>query len=199
LPSDSVHRALRHVFAAPEFQWRERPDPLRWITAELKSILDALAALYHSHPGAYFVVLAALVAIVVALLVHVGHTVAAALRRAAAAPVPVPGTPAPRDAAWHEAAARRLGVEGRYAEALGHRYLALVLRLAGRRAVTFHPSKTPAEYAAEAKLGPDDRSALAALTAALYAHLFGGEPCDADAWARFDRGATDLASHGTPA
>ena len=191
---------LRQVFAAPEFRWRETPDPLAWVRESLRRVLGWLSALYHTHPGVYFVVLAALVVVAVAILVHLGHDLVEALRHGFTSPPrPAAAAPAAHDAAWHEAEARRLGAAGRFAEAIGHRYLALMLLLAGRRAVVFHPSKTPAEYAAEAKLAPGDRGALQALTATLYAHLFGGEPCDADAWARFDRGATALGSHGAPA
>jgi len=190
---------LRRVFAAPEFRWRETRSPWQWAGDELRRAVDALGALYRSHPGAYVVVMALLVAVLVTILVHGTYTVVEAFRRRATAERPAAAIAPPRDAAWHEHTARHLSAEGRYAEAVGHRYAALVLRLAARRALVFHPSKTPAEYAAEAKLGADDRSALAALTGALYGYLFGGAPCDAAAWTQFDRSAGALGGHGATA
>ena len=199
LPADSLRAVLGQVFAQPQFRWRATPDPFRWARETLERFFDWLAALYQTHPGAYFVVIVALLAVLVALLVHLGYVVWQALSgpasvRAAARPIP----PA-RDARWYQERARRLVAEGRYAEAIGHRYLALVLLLAQRRAVTFHPSKTPVEYAMEARLDPDARASLQQLTARLYGYLFGGEPCDDAAWASFDRGAAAVAAHGAPA
>jgi Domain of unknown function (DUF4129) len=200
VPADSVRAVLRQVFAAPEFRWRESPNPLRWIGDALRAVIDWLGALSQSHPGAYVVVMLALLAVSVTLLVHVAwlawQAVARGVPAGAAAVAPVP---APRDAAWYLERARQLGAAGRFADAVAHRYLALALQLAERRAVAFHPSKTPAELAAEARLEPAARTALQALTATLYGYRFGGEPCDAAAWARFDRGAADLASHAAPA
>jgi hypothetical protein len=198
-PADSLRAVLRQVFAQPEFRWQETPNPFRWARETLGRVVDWLAALYHSHPGAYFVVMAVLLTVLVALLVHLGYVVWRAVGGPASARTGAHAVPPPRDAAWYQERARRLVAEGRYAEAIGHRYLALVLVLAQRRAVTFHPSKTPVEYAMEARLEPAARESLQALTGRLYAHLFGGEPCDDAAWSSFDRGAAEVAAHGAPA
>ena len=66
---------------------------------------------------------------------------------------------------------------GRYAEALGQRFLALVLELDRRKALRFHASKTPAEYVGEARLTDRGRASLAGLVAQLYRHLFAAVPC----------------------
>ena len=191
---------LRQVFAAREYQWRQTGDPLAWLRDRIADLLRWLVALHQAHPAAYLVLLAALLTIAIALLVHVGYVVSRALARAAPArPGAAPRASPARDASWHLAEARRLGAGGRFAEALGHRYLALVLLLAQRRALTFHASKTPLEYAAEARLDPDARAALAALTGRLYAHLFGGASCGTEEWSRFDRDAAALASRAAPA
>lgn len=199
LPADSLRAVLGQVFAQPEFRWREAPNPFQWAREALAGILDWLSALYQSHPGAYFVVIAALLTIVAGLLVHVGYVVWRALSGPTSFRAAGRAVPPARDALWYQERSRRLVAEGRYAEAIGHRYLALVLLLAQRRAVTFHPSKTPVEYAMEARLDPDARASLQALTARLYGYLFGGEPCDDAAWASFDRGAAAVAAHGAPA
>jgi hypothetical protein len=199
LPADSLRAVLGQVFAQPEFRWSATPDPFRWVREAFARVLAWLSALYQAHPGAYFVVIFALLAVLVAVLVHLGYVVWQALSGPASVGGAPRAVPPARDARWYQERARRLVAEGRYAEAIGHRYLALVLLLAQRRAVTFHPSKTPVEYAMEARLDPDARASLQQLTARLYAYLFGGEPCDDAAWASFDRGAAAVAAHGAPA
>src|ERR1044072_6701792 len=97
---------------------------------------------------------------------------------AAAPPPPAPGPPVIRDARAHRALADELAAQGRYAEALGHLFLAVVLELDKRKAVRFHASKTPAEYVGEARLDATARSTLDTLVAPLYRHLLGGGPGD---------------------
>src|SRR3989442_1145891 len=80
------------------------------------------------------------------------------------------------DARAHRARAEELARAGRYAEALAYRFVALVLELERRRALAFHPSKTPAEYVGEARLDAAGRASLAELVARLYRPLFGGVP-----------------------
>src|SRR3989449_4753126 len=62
------------------------------------------------------------------------------------------GAPELADGRAHRLRAEELARAGRYAEALAHRFVALVLDLERRRALAFHPSKTPAEYVGEAPL-----------------------------------------------
>jgi hypothetical protein len=103
-----------------------------------------------------------------------------------------------RDEAWHLAAYRRLLAEGRYTEAMGERFAVLVLELGRGAAVRPDHSKTPAEYAAEARLDAAGRSALSRLVEELYLRLFGGEPCTADDVRRFDVAAGALGGHVAP-
>src|ERR1044072_9102713 len=110
---------------------------------------------------------------------------------AAAPPPPAPGPPVIRDARAHRALADELAAQGRYAEALGHLFLAVVLELDKRKAVRFHASKTPAEYVGEARLAASAGSTLATLVAQLYRHLFGAVPCDADQFAAFGAAAQE--------
>jgi hypothetical protein len=55
-------------------------------------------------------------------------------------------------------------------------FLALALELDRRSLLRFHPSKTPAELAAEARLGEDGRRRLGALVGSLYTHAFARVP-----------------------
>ncbi len=154
--------------------------------------LERLTALRLESRLRYYLLLGILSLLLAMVLMHLAWVVWRSLRPAGAAPAPVSATSVVRDAAWHLAEARRLSGAGRYGEALGHRFLAVVLDLDARRVVRFHLSKTPAEYAAEARLEPRGRSDLADLVASLYRHLFGGAPCDADAWQRFDARAAGV-------
>jgi len=105
------------------------------------------------------------------------------------------------DARAHLALAEELASAGRYAEALAHCFVAAVLELDKRKALRFHPSKTPAEYVAEARLDTKGRAALAGLVAQLYRHLFGAIPCDEYEYRSFGETAQELARgpHVVPA
>ena len=95
--------------------------------------------------------------------------------------------------------AEALAREGRYAEAIAHRFVALVLALEQRRAVVFHPSKTPAEYVNEARLDPSGRASLAALVGRLYRHVFGAVPCADPEYRDFTAAADLVLQHVAPA
>lgn len=105
------------------------------------------------------------------------------------------------DADSHLARAAELARAGRYAEALGHRFLAVVLELERRDALQFHSSKTPAEYVGEARLDPSGRASFAALVAQLYRHIFGAVPCDRSDYEAFGAVAQELSrgQHVVPA
>jgi hypothetical protein len=70
-------------------------------------------------------------------------------------------------------------------DALQHVFLALALVLDGRGIVRFHPSKTPGEYASEARLPPTERTRLRTLVRELYAGAFGGAPVGAEDYRRW--------------
>ena len=194
--ADSVSAALNRVFSATKYDWEASSDPFRFLRELLYDLAMWLEGLRESHPAVYVVLLGLLTGVLLAILVHFGYLVWRALRpralpegdRSAAAP-------AWRGAAWHVNEAVRLATLGRYAEALAHRFTALILELDARQALKFHPSKTPAEYSAEARLDERDRGALNELVAALYRHLFGGAPCSAQDLDSFDRRAAALATY----
>lgn len=177
---DSVQRALDAVFARPAYQWTMQPSVQQWLRDRWAGLRAWLDAFERGNPFLFRVFLFALVVLLVAVVVHVGYVLWQILRArpgaSAATPSVLPATT--RNAAGHLARADELARAGAWAEALGHRFLALVLELDTRRAVRFHPSKTPAEYIGEARLEPSGREALTDLVGRLYRHVFGAVPCD---------------------
>jgi hypothetical protein len=192
---DSLTAVLRAVFAAREYQWTGTSNTWAWLMEHFQRILDWLDTLRVVFPVHYYIVLGVLTLLLVAMLVHLTWVVWRSFRPALGLAAPAVPTGPVRDAAWHLAEAFRLGAAGRFAEALAHRFLAAVLDLDARRVVQFHPSKTPAEYAREARLDDVGRSELRDLVASLYRHLFGGAPCDAAEWRRFDARAAEIGVH----
>jgi len=204
IPPDSLRAALREVFARPEYRWNERPDPWAWIVAVWDRLLDWLDGLQRGHPAGFKVLLALLTLVLVGLLAHMGYVVWRITRPTARTPawgegVGGIGAPELADARAHRLRAEELARAGRYAEALAHRFVALVLDLEWRRALAFHPSKTPAEYVGEARLDAAGRASLAELVARLYRHVFGGIPCDEGGYREFGAAADELMSHVAPA
>jgi hypothetical protein len=102
------------------------------------------------------------------------------------------------DAHSHLVLAEQLARAGRYAEALAHRFLAVVLDLDRAEALRFHASKTPAEYVGEARLDETGRATFATLVARLYRHLFGAQPCDEMDYRDFGDAADRLRAHVVP-
>jgi hypothetical protein len=196
-PPDSIRAAARQVFAAREYDWAHPPRSSLWgrvlvLFGRLLAWLDQMHAL---HPIRYYVIIGLMIAMLLAILIHFGYLIWRTFRHVTRAPA-VPQAPATvRDAQWHLQEAQRLSEAQRYAEALGHRFLALVLLLERRRAVRFDLSKTPAEYVGEARLDEVGRGELAQLVDTLYRHLFGGDTCTAEAWVDFDRRAEAVGSH----
>ncbi len=195
--ADSVRAVLDEVFAAPRYEWDIPPSPWRWFLDQWWRVAEWLAVLEATHPGAYYALVAGLIVLLVGILVHVGYlTVLAFRRRSETVMAPALRARERKDAAWYRREAERLEAEGRYADSLAHRFAALVFLLDGKRVLRAHPSKTPAEYANEAQLGPAGQGALRDTIDWLYAHLFGGAPLDPAALAEFDRRTDAVLGHG---
>jgi hypothetical protein len=193
VPPDSVRAVLDSVLAQPAYAWHQRPNPLAFLRQWFAALSEWLDRLYQRHPVGFGVLLTVLTVVLIALLTHLGYLIWRALRARPLAPGTGLAAAGPlRDEAHYLAEFRRLLAEGRYAEAMAERFTALVLALGRRAALRPDHSKTPAEYAAEARLDPDGRSALAALVDQLYRRLFGGEPCTAEDAHRFDAAAGAL-------
>lgn len=193
VPADSVRATLDRVFTASEFAWRPLRNPFQFLLDLLARLQRWLGRLEDVHPVAYYALLVGLTIALVGILSHLGYLVWRALR-----PVELPAGAAAaprrevRDAAWYLHEAERLASEGRYTDALVHRFLALVQELGARRALTIHPSKTPAEYAREARLDEPGRRALSDLVGVLYRHVFGGAPCGSAELAWFGARAEEV-------
>lgn len=192
-PPDSLRAVLRAVFDAPEYQWDQPPDPLAFLRDLWDRLLLWLTELEAAHPIGYVVVLIMMTALLAGLLIHLTSLAWRALRprletgrQDAVTAVEI------RDANWHLEQARRQVARKRYADAMAHRFLALVLRLDARAIVVFHPSKTPAEYVRDPELNEAMCGPLSELVATLYTHLFGGTRCELSDVERFDRLAGEL-------
>jgi len=188
------------VFARPEFQWVEQRRPLQWLRDLWDRAMDWLNGLSDTHPTMFALLVIVLVIALVALLVHVGYVLWRVLQPRAAGSVASPSAATVvLDARSHRARAEELARAGRYAEALGHRFLAVLLDLERANAVRFHFSKTPAEYVGAARLDDAGRATFASLVASLYRHLFGAVPCDELEYRSFGDTADQLTQHVVPA
>lgn len=184
------------MFARPEYRWTERRHPLQWLADAWYRLLEWAHRTAEAHP----LVIAPLAVVLAALLVHLTWTGWKVYRSHVQpqGPARPPGAPVLADARAHLARADALARAGRYAEALGHRFLAVVLELEREQALKFHPSKTPAEYVAEARLDEEGKGSFAGLVASLYRHLFGAEPVDAAEYAAFGDSARLVVQHVLP-
>jgi len=180
VPPDSLRRALAEVFARPQYRWATGRSLTQWVLEQVARLLNWLAHARQGHPGMFQALLAVLILALLGILAHMGYVVWRVTRPTARTPG-APGAAgglALEDARVHRERADQLAAAGRYAEALAHRFVALVLELDRRRALQFHPSKTPAEYVREARLDRSGRASLGDLVSRLYAHVFGAIPCD---------------------
>jgi hypothetical protein len=195
-PQDSIRAVLDQVFAAGDFRWEEPPEVTNWLVSRFHELMRWLQDLEASYPVSYWIVMGVASVLLVVILIHFSYLIAKALRFR-------PETHAQAQTlladVWDEQAhlreARRLSEAGKFAEALGHRFTALILRLDRRHALHFHPAKTPAEYVREARVDDSGRSLLNTLVTDLYKHIFGGSPCTSTQWLRFDQSAVEVERH----
>jgi hypothetical protein len=194
-----VHRVVGTVFAQRDYEWVARHEPLRWLKQLGLRFLDWIDSFSQTNPFSYNALLVALTLILVVLLAHIGYVIWRVTRQAARIARPDAGGGIIHDAASHLARAEELARAGRYVEALGHRFLAVVLELDRADALKFHVSKTPAEYLWEVRLDDMGRASFSALIAVLYRHLFGAVPCAESEYRAFGEAAQQLAKHVVPA
>ncbi len=200
VPADSVRRILGTVFAQRDYQWVQRREPLRWIKQLWFRFLDWIESFSHAHPIGYNALLVVLTVVLLLMLAHIGYVVWRVTRPAARTARADGGAGGiMHDAARHLARAEELARAGRYVEALGHRFLAVVLELDRVGALKFHASKTPAEYLWEARLDDMGRASFSSLVAELYRHLFGAVPCVEAEYRAFGDAAQQLTRHVVPA
>jgi hypothetical protein len=183
VPADSLRAVLDTVFAAPKYEWVPRADTFGWLAELFRKVGEWFAQLELSQPFIYWALIFLLVAILVAILVHAGFIMAGAMRYSSAPEARETRIAAARrDAAWYRTAAQQAAGEGRYPEAVRAWFDGLVLELDQRGALRWHPSKTPREYAREAKLAVDERHRLAGLVDGVYAFSYAGIPCGRAEW-----------------
>jgi hypothetical protein len=196
IPSDSVRRAVQEVFARPEYSWVPGGRPLHLLRDLWSRFEEWLRQFGAQHPLGFQLLFWGAVLLLVALLVHLGWLGWRIYRSTVEGPrAAAPGAPKPVDARGHLQHAEALAGAGRYTEALAHRFLALLLELDRADAVSFRPSKTPAEYVHEARLGAAGRATFAGLVARLYHHVFGAEPCDERCYREFGATAGTVLQH----
>ena len=183
------------------YHWVERRHPLQWLSDLWTRFQTWVDHVTTAHPLLGELLFWGALALLVALLTHIGYTLWRVYRvTVRPTDLPARGTAgvALADARTHRVRADALAREGRFAEALAHRFAALVCELEDARAVTVHPSKTPAEYAREARLDAAGRVTIAGLVADLYRHLFGAEPLDEAEYRTFVRNTELVLPHVGP-
>lgn len=170
---------LDTVLSAPAYQWTETAPRLSWLARWWRTLVDWLGRFRETNPTAADVLFWSLVAVLVVIFVHGGWIMYQTVRGATAAEgrTGSVGAVAIRDERWFQRLAETLAAEGRFAEAMQASFTGLMLRLDGKGVLRFHPSKTPREYAREARLGEDSRAGLQDAVNQLYACAYAGRPC----------------------
>jgi hypothetical protein len=193
---DSLRAALDSVFRSPAYDWRSPDVALSWLRERWLALLAWLGTIRDANPLVYRILLALLVVILVAILLHAGWILYRTVQRAdrGAEEAAVPGAVPVLGAAWFSAEADRLAGEGRFADAVQAAFVALAHRLDELGLLQYHPSRTPAECARDARLGEGDRSRLRRLVRELYSAAFGAGAFSAEDYRRW-RAEADGAWH----
>jgi hypothetical protein len=176
---DSLRAVLDSVFAAPEYRWVRRAEPLAALRHALLAIREWFQHLQDAQPLLYRIVVYLLIAGMLALVGHAVWRFFTEVRSSGATDGDRPQGAPRRDEGWYRAEADRLARAGRFAEAIQADFLALVLALDARHQLRFHPSKTPAEYARDPQLAPIAREEFRDLVRRLYGYAFARVPCGA--------------------
>ena len=186
-----VYRAvLDSVFAAKPYEWAPRSALLRLLSDWWEWLIRWADGLKTQNPILFRIFLVTILLAWVAIFAHAAWLVWLTLRGAARADnsVPLPVAGERHGAEWYSRAADRAAAEGRLAEALQLAFVALALTLEGQGLLQYHPSKTPAECALEARLAGSDRERLRDLVRSLYAYAFGGRSIAPDDYQRWREG-----------
>jgi hypothetical protein len=193
---DSLRAALDSVFRSPAYEWRNPDVALSWLRERWLALLAWLGTLRDANPIIYRILIAVLVVMLLAILLHAAWVLYRTARRAddgAGATAEAMALPA-RGAAWFSAEADRLAREGRYADAVQAAFVALARRLDELGLLQYHASRTPAECVRDARLLEDDRSRLRRLVTELYRAAFGAGAFGAEEYQRW-RAEADGAWH----
>lgn len=183
-----LYRAvLDSVFATKPYQWAPQSAILRLLSEWWSSLVSWIDGLRANNPLLFRIFLVTVLLAWVAIFVHAAWLVWLTVRGAARADrsVALPVAGERHDAEWYSRAADRAAAEGRFAEALQLAFVALALTLEGQGLLQYHPSKTPAECAREARLAGSDRERLKELVRSLYSYAFGGRSLALDDYRRW--------------
>lgn len=190
--ADSLRSVLDSVFANPRYEWVVRQSTRSWLGRVWDQLVAWLQHFRTENPVAFDWFYVGLLLILAAILLHglwVFYRAVQASNQPAQGGVSVLAGEV-RDERWYRRRAQQLAEQERYGEAMSALFLAVVLMLDRRDILHFHPSKTPAEYAREARLAPIDRQELLALVRQLYRCSFAGERCGRDEFQRWQLGLT---------
>jgi len=189
--ADTLRAVLDSVFRSPAYNWSDAPRGPMLIREWWLRLQQWLEALQHGHPNLFLALIIALVVILAGVVVHGVVVMMLTVRGAAARESGgVAPRPARRGASWYFGEADALAAAGRYREAMQAAFTGEALELDARGALRFHPSKTPGEYAREARLPAGERDSLRARVGILYAVVFGGAAFGADDYRRWRAAAS---------
>lgn len=178
---------LDSVFATEPYQWTPPPALLQLLSEWWRRLVTWLDGLRMDNPLLFRILFAAILLVWLGILAHAAWLVWRTIRGAAHSErAPEPGLEGElRDADWYSRAADRAAEEGRLTEALQLAFVALALTLESAGLLRYHPSKTPAECAREARLSGTDRDRLRGMVRTLYAGAFGGRAIGLDDYRRW--------------
>lgn len=190
--ADSLRTVIDAVLAQSAYQVAAPRDPWAPVRRWWTMLLDTLERLRSDNPIVYRALVWLLVAILLAIVVHAMWIAARTIRAGSVTESKERLQPmsSPRDAAWYAREAQRFAGQGSYAKAMQADFLRLMLELDARNVTRFHPSKTPGEYARDARLAPAERDELRSLVRSLYAHAFARVPASQPAWDEWRARAT---------
>lgn len=184
---ESYRAVLDSVFATEPYRWTPQSPVLRLISEWWDRLGAWIEALEVHSPLLFRLFLVTILLASVGIFAHAAWLVWLTVRGAARADRSVALTVAgeQHDAEWYSRAADRAAAEGRLTEALQLAFVALALTLEGQGLLQYHPSKTPAECAREARLAGSDRERLRDLVGSLYSYAFGGRAIGPDDYRRW--------------
>ena len=174
--AERYRAVLDSVFATEPYQWTPPPAIIQLIGDWWQRLGTWLQALRSDNPLLFRAFVFAILGAWLVIFAHAAWLVWRMVRGATHAERAITPVSAGerRDADWYSRAADRAAEDGRLTEALQLAFVALALTLDAGGHLTYHPSKTPAECAREARLSGADRDRLRHLVRSLYATAFGG-------------------------
>ena len=184
ITQDALRQVADSVLSAQVYQWQDVSDPWAVLRRLWLQLLAWLEVLRQQNPGAYRVLFWSLVVVLVAIVSHAAWVAARTMYSGGAQELG--GAPTRRvegrDARWYRMEAERLAAGGRFANAMQHDFVRLMLEFDSAKLIAFHPSKTPIEYVQDARINPAQRRNLGALVRTMYQHAYARAPSDSNTW-----------------